>query len=287
MKKRTKETVISVLLVVAVMVSLRAGVASAEIRIGTPAIHSAAELQAMYGPLLEYLARETGEKVRLVVPKDFEAFKHAVKTGQIDVGFANPLIYVQIKNNVDIEPLALSSEEKSGTRFRGILIARKDSAIAKPQDLKGKRISFIDKDSAAGYVFQMLLLSRAGLDVDKDITVLPFAKKHENVAMAVLNKTADAGGIREDELGKIKGKVDVSQLRIVGYTDYFPNWPFFAAPKLKKDTAEKLRTALLKLRPNDPQNEKVLDPAHLTGFIAVSDSNYDDLRKAAKTAGVL
>jgi phosphonate transport system substrate-binding protein len=222
-----------------------------------------------------------------VVPKDFEAFKQAVKSGQMDAGFANPLIYVQVKNNVDIEPLALSSEVKSGTRFRGILIARKDSAITKPQDLKGKKISFIDKDSAAGYVFQMLLLSRAGLDVDKDITVLPFAKKHENVAMAVLNKTADAGGIREEELEKMKDKVDVSQLRIVGFTDYFPNWPFFATPKLKKDTAEKLRTALLKLRPNDPQNEKVLGPAHLTGFIAVSDTNYDDLRKAAKTAGAL
>jgi phosphonate transport system substrate-binding protein len=287
MEKRTRSAVISVLLIVAAMVLSLTGAASAEIRIGTPPLHSVAELQVMYGPLLEYLARETGEKVRLVVPKDFEAFKHAVKAGQMDAGFANPLVYVQVKNNVDIEPLALSSDVEGGTRFRGILIARKDSAITKPQDLKGKKVSFLDKDSAAGYVFQMLLLSRAGLDVDKDITVLPFAKKHENVAIAVLNKTADAGGIREEELGKMKDKVDVSQLRIVGYTDYFPNWPFFAAPKLKKDTAEKLRAALLKLRPNDRQNEKVLGPARLTGFIAVSDKDYDDLRKAAKAAGVL
>ncbi len=73
MKKRTKETVISVLLVVAVMVSLRAGVASAEIRIrDAAAILSAAELQTMYAPLAEYLARETGEKVSIVVPKTFD-----------------------------------------------------------------------------------------------------------------------------------------------------------------------------------------------------------------------
>jgi phosphonate transport system substrate-binding protein len=286
-EKRIWRAAISVSLIIAAMVSIRVGIAFSEITIGTPPIHSAAELQAIYGPLLEYLARETGEKVRLVVPKDFEAFKQAVKAGQMDAGFANPLIYVQLKNKVDIEPLALSSETKSGTRFRGILIARKDSEITRPQDLRGKKISFIDQDSAAGYVFQMLLLSRAGLDINKDIIMLPFMKKHENVIMAVLNKTADAGCVREEEFEKMRNKVDFAQLRIVGYTDYFPNWPFFATPKLKKSTAEMLRTALLKLRPNDPQNEKVLGTAQLTGFIAVSDKDYDDLRKAAKAASVL
>jgi phosphonate transport system substrate-binding protein len=286
-EKRIRRMVISALLIVAAMMSLRAGVAFSEITIGTLPLHSTVELQAIYGPLLDYLARETGEKVRLVVPKDFDAFKRAVKAGQMDAGFANPLIYVQLKKKVDIEPLALSSEVKSGTRFRGILIARKDSAITRPQDLRGKKIGFIDQDSAAGYVFQMLLLSRAGLDVNKDINVLPFMKNHQNVIMAVLNKTADAGGIREEEFEKMKDKVDVSQLRIIGYTDYFPNWPFFATPKLKKGMAEILRSALLKLRPNDPQNEKMLGQAQLTGFIAVSDKDYDNLRSAAKTAGAL
>jgi len=37
----------------------------------------------------------------------------------------------------------------------------------------------VEEDSAAGYIFQMLLLSKAGMDVNKDFTRLPFAKKHE------------------------------------------------------------------------------------------------------------
>ncbi len=287
MNMRIMKVVMAAVLIVVAVVSFQSGVASAEIKFGTLPRLSAAELNAMYSPLAEYLARETGEKLSLVIPKDFEAFKHAVKAGQMDIGFANSLIYVQLKNDVNLEPLALSSEVKSGTRFRGIIIVRKDSGITKVQDLKGKKLCFMDKDSAAGYIFQMLLLSKAGLDVNKDFTILPFAKKHENVTMAVLNKTADAGGIREDELDKIKDKVDISQLRIVGYTDYFPNWPFFATPKLNKDTAAKIQAALLKLKPNDPQNEKILGPARLTGFIPVSDKDYDDLRKAAKIAGAM
>jgi ABC-type phosphate/phosphonate transport system substrate-binding protein len=76
----------------------------------------------------------------------------------------------------------------------------------------------------------------------------------------------------------------VSRIRVVGYTDYFPNWPFFASSKLNPETTAKIKAALLKLKPNDPKNEAILGPARLTGFIPVSDKEYDGLRKAAKIA---
>lgn len=261
--------------------------AEAEVRFGILPRLSAIELHNMFRPLAEYLSRETGQKVTIVIPKDFEAFKGAVKEGQFDIGFANSLVYVQLKKGAGLDPLALSSEAKSGTRFRGIIIARKDSGITRLQDLKGKKISFVDKDSAAGYIFQMLLLSKAGLDVHKDFTTLPFAKKHDNVTMAVFNGAADAGGIREDDLNKMKDKVDLGQLRVIGYTDYFPNWPVFATTKLDKTTATKIKAALLKLRPNDAANEKIMVPAGLNGFASVADRDYDELRKAARVAGAL
>jgi phosphonate transport system substrate-binding protein len=81
--------------------------------------------------------------------------------------------------------------------------------------------------------------------------------------------------------------VDLSQLRIVGYTDYFPNWPVFASPNLNKATGEKIKAALLKLKPNAPQSGKVLGAARLTGFAPVNDKDYDELRKAARLAGAL
>jgi len=269
------------------VICLLAGVASAEIKFGILPRLSATELYGMFNPLAEYLSKETGEKVSLVIPKDFDAFKAAVKARQMDIGFANSLIYVQLRKEANVDLLALSAEAKAGTKFRGIIIARKDSGIEKLQDLKGKRLVFVEKDSAAGYIFQMLLLSKAGLDVHKDFTTLPFAKKHDNVSMAVFNKAADAGGIREDDFDKMKDKVDLSQLKIVGYTDYFPNWPVFGASKLNKGTAEKIKAALLKLKPNDAESEKVLGPAKLAGFAPVTDKDYDLLRQAAKLVGAL
>ena len=287
MTKGFKRTMMAVAFAFSIVGAFNPGSAAAEIKFGTVPRLSAAELQVMFNPLVDYLTAEIGEKVTLVVPKTFDGVMEAVKAGQMDIGFVNPLIYIQIKDKINIEPLALSSEVKSGTRLRGIIIVRKDGGFTKLQDLKGKKFSFVEEDSPAGHIFQKLLLSRAGFDVKKDIIMLPYAKTHDNVTLAVFNKTADAGGVREEQLDKMKGTLDVSQLKIIGFTDYFPNWPFFATPKLKPEMASKIRAALLKLKPNDPQNDKILGPARLTGFIPVTDKEYDDLRAAARIVGAL
>jgi phosphonate transport system substrate-binding protein len=261
--------------------------AQAEVRLGILPRLSPVELYEMFNPLALYLSKETGEKVSLVIPRDFDAFKAAARAGQIDIGFANPLIYVQLKKELLLDPLALASEAKAGSRFRGIIIARKDSTIHSIRDLKGKRLLFVEKNSAGGYIFQLMALSSAGLDVKKDFTTLPFAKKHDVVVKAVFNGAADAGGLREDDLEKQKESLDLSQLRIVAYTDYYPNWPLFAAPTLRKEFSEKLRTALLKLKPGSTLARQILGPSQLTGFVPVSDRDYDGLRQAAIAAGAL
>ena len=287
MNKIVKSLVVLSLTLVIAAAGLAPATATAEIRLGVLPRLGAAELTAMFTPLANYLSAETGEKVTIVIPKDFTAFKAAVKAGQMDIGFANPLIYVQVRKGTHIEPLALASESKAGSKFRGIIVARKDSGIDKVQDLKGKKLVFVEKDSAAGYIFQMLQLSKAGLDVEKDFTTLPFAMKHDKVVQAVFNKAADAGGIREDDLDKMKDKVDLSQIKIVGYSDYFPNWPLFAEPKLDKAVEAKIKSALLKLSVGGPQSEKVLGPAKLAGFVNVTDKDYDMLRMAASLVGAM
>jgi phosphonate transport system substrate-binding protein len=282
-----KRLVFGVFCAVFLVAGVMADSAFAELKLGLLPRLSATEMTAMFTPLANYLSKATGEKVSLVIPKDFDAFKALVVSGQVDMGFANPLVYVQLKkDNASLDTLGLASE-KAGTKFRGIIIARKDSGIEKLMDLKGRKLIFVEEDSAAGHIFQMLTLSKAGLDVKKDFTKLPFAKKHTNVALAVFNKAADAGGIREDDLDKMKDVVDLAQIRTIAYTDYYPNWPLFSTKKMNAAAAEKVKAALLKLRPNSPEADQVAGPAKITGFTPVADKDYDLLRQAAKVAGAL
>jgi len=259
------------------------GVARAqEIRMGVLPRLSATELTTMFGPLADYLSRETGRKVTLVLAKDFAAFEKQVRDGELDLAFANSLVYVQLKRDVDLQPLALAAEKKGGSKFRGIFVVRKDSGMQDLKDLKGKRLIFVEKDSLAGYFAQALFLKKHGLDPKTDVVTLPFAKKHDNVTMAVFNKAADAGGIREDDLEKMKGKVDLSQLKILAYTEYFPNWPLAASPRLPAATRDAVKAALLKLHATD----RALEAAQLTAFAPVTDKDYDPVREAARALGM-
>jgi phosphonate transport system substrate-binding protein len=188
---------------------------------------------------------------------------------------------VQLKRKVDLAPLCIGAEKKGGTRFRGVIVVRKDRGITDVADLKGKRLIFVEEDSLGGYIAQALLLKKQGLEAGRDFVRLPFAKKHDNVTMAVFNKAADAGGIREDDLEKMQDKVDLSELKVLAYSDYFPNWPLFATSRLKPAARDSVRGALVKLRAGDP----VLDAAKLTAFAPVSDKDYDGLREAARLIG--
>ena len=254
---------------------------AAELKLGVLPRLSATELTAMFKPLADYLGRETGQKVTLVLAKDFDAFEKQVRNGEVDLAFSNPLVYVQLRKAKDVTPLAVALEKKGGARFRGIFVVRKDSGLDDVKALKGKRLIFVEEDSLGGYITQALMLRKQGLDVNKDFVKLPFAKKHDNVTMAVFNKAADAGGIREDDLEKLAGKIDLSQLKILAFTDYFPNWPLFASGAVPPATRDALRAALLRLKGGDA----VLDAAKLTGFGAIADKDYDGLREAAKTVG--
>ncbi len=284
MRHLASQSLVVVLMVLIAVVGMT-GNAAAEIKFGILPRLSTEVLYGMFKPLAEYLTKETGEKVSIVIPKDFSAFKEAVASGQVDFGFANPLIYVQMKKNTNIQPMALSVEAKGGKKFRGIIIARSDSGIRTVQDLKGKKLIAVEKDSPAGYIFQKLQLSKAGVDISKDAVMLPFAMKHDKVTQAVFSKEADAGFIREDDLEKMKNKVDLSQIKIIAYTEYMPNWPIFATPKIDKAVAAKIKAALLRLDPDNAQSGRVLMAASLKGFTPVADNEYDLLRKAAKSAG--
>ncbi len=242
-----------------------------------------AEIFNMFTPLANYLSKETGEKVTLIIPRDFDNFKDMVKAGQVDIGFSNSLVYIDLKKNVNIDPLAVAVEKKGGTKFRGIVIVRKNSGIDSIEKLKGKKIVFVDKGSVV-YLTGMSLLKKSGYKSDKDFIMLPFAKTVSNVAMTVYNKTADAGVIREDDFEKMKDKVNLAEIAIVGYTDYAPNWPLFSMPNLGKDKAAKIRAALLKLKPNEDEARSVLSKADLNGFAGVTDKDYDPLRQAAAAA---
>ena len=257
------------------------GMAS-EVKFGLLPRHPEKELISMFTPLAKYLEKETGQKVTLIIPKDFDAYTKQAIDGHFDIGFTNPFIYVKVKiETPQVEPLSIAAEPGVGTKLRGVFIVLKESPIKSIKEIKGKKVSFVDPGSAAGYIAQMLVLQKAG--IQKSEVTISFAGKPPKVGEAVRDAKADVGGMPESIFKRLPFEY---MLKVVGTTDYLPNWALHTTKKTDPGSALKIKEALLKLKPKTAQADRVLQDAGLEGFVATADKDFDLMREAAKAAGV-
>lgn len=266
-----------------ILFALPATGVAAEIKLGLLPRLPEKELLEMFSPLARHIEKETATKVTVVIPKDFDTYTKQAIAGEFDIGFTNPLIYVQIKKAVpQAEPLALASEPGVGTKLKGVFIVVNESPIKSIKDLKGKKVSFVDTGSAAGYVAQMLELKKAG--IKKEDISITFAGKPPKVGEAVRDGKADAGGMPESVFKRLPFEF---MLRVVGRTVDLPNWPVHTTKKTDTAVAARVRDALLKLKPGTAEGDRVLTKASLEGFVPTADKDFDPMREAAEAARVL
>lgn len=240
------------------------------------------ELLVMFTPLAQYLEKETGKKVAMVIPRDFDTFTKQAIAGEFQLGFANPNIYIVIKKETpEAEHLGLASEPGVGTKLQGVFFVVKESPIKKIQELKGKKVCFVDPGSAAGYIAQMLELHKAG--VAKEEIQIVFAGKPPKVGEMVRDGAADAGAMPASVYARLPFEL---MLRTIGKTVDLPNWPFFSTKTADKALTAQVKAALVKLGPKTAEADRVLSLANLEGFVPTSDADFDVMREAAKAAGV-
>jgi phosphate/phosphite/phosphonate ABC transporter binding protein len=239
-------------------------------------LYSPITLNNMFDPLVRYLSQSTGRTFRLLIPRDFEHFVHIVRSGQADFAYQNPYVYLLLASKIDFDPLALTiSPEPDRPRdsFRGVIIVRKDSPIQDIQGLLGKKVMIVSHKSAGGYWFQKLYLRKKGINIDKQARILE-GKRHEEVVLAVYRNEVQAGFVREAALEVVQEIVDLDEIEVLAYTDYYPNWPLAVTGQVKKKLTDKVKKVLISL-----DNPNLLQDARIMGFTRSSQADWQALEE--------
>ncbi len=232
------------------------------------------KLTAMITPLAAYLSEKTGQRIVPVLTDNFARYEAQLLNQSIRIGYQNPLVYVNVSRVHEV--LVTAVKGKGGDRFRGIVIARPDSGISAPADLKHKKIMIVGKTSAGGYLSQKIALARAGLDVDRDCELSVAAdNRQENVIISVAIGDVDAGFIRESALHKADRYIVPGSVGVVYEAAWLPNWAFSVDRSLPAGLKKRIKAALLQL----DSSSTVLRAMGLTGFKEAEDSDYDIMRK--------
>lgn len=235
-----------------------------------------------FKPLAAHLSQVLGEKVTLVVPKDFKAFWAGVKAGRFDLVHYNQYHYLKSHKELGYRVI-VANEERGKRTIAGALSVRKDSGIESVADLKGKTILFGGGRMAMGsYIAPTAVLKRAGLVEGRDYTAR-FAKNPPAAVIAVYNKAADAAGSGNVvlQLGVVKSRIDVGQMKVLAESEPFTHLCWAVAPSVPEAKAKKIQQAMVSLKQTAPA---VLKAAKVTDFYAVTDKDFDKVREIVRFA---
>ena len=260
------------------------------VRIGILSIDSAVSVNERYRPLLDYLEQTLGRPFELVTVSQDSQFTE-VEAGNLDFTTNNPLAAVQIRRLYDTEFLVTHSRPKIGTLFSALIVVKQNSDIKSIEDLQGKKVACVDfETAAAGCVFQIYHLQQKGINPFQDFSNFIENKSQDNIVLAVLNSTIDAGFIRTGQLEKMveKGLINnVDELRIIDRandnfpyahtTSLYPEWPIAALKNTDPQLVQDVKKALL----NMPVRHPALSAAKIESFAPVE--NYEQLDRLIET----
>lgn len=234
----------------------------------------AAQLIESFTPLANYLAARIGRPVVVKIAKDYE--QHIDLTGRdaLDIAYLGPVSYVQMKERYGAKRLLARQRIGDSPTFHGKIFVRADSPIKTLADLRDKRIALGDPNSTMGNIVPRAMLLQAGLSADQ-LTHAGSIKDHVNVVLGVLAGDYDAGAVKED----VFFAQEKRGLRAIATSPPISDHLFVASNKLDVKTVAAARAALLALAELS-DNAKIMQPiaSGMTGFVPVSDPDYDSLR---------
>jgi phosphonate transport system substrate-binding protein len=236
--------------------------------------------------VVDYLSHVTGMTFRQVFPDTFDEHMHMVGRGLIDITFSNPFIYVKIADRYGARAFARIVEAKGKENFRGEIICRADNTQIKTlEDIKGKRLIAVDPTSAGGYLYPWGWILEHDIRKE-DLAEIAFAPgpggKQEKVVMAVLSGKYDVGTIREGTLDIMANKIDRKQIRVLAYSRWYPGWVYAARRGLDPGIVNKIRTALLALNMDNPEQAAILKKAGFIAIIPAKDEDFNSVRRLAE-----
>jgi phosphonate transport system substrate-binding protein len=205
-------------------------------------------------PLEDYIAKQTGYKVQFYPTSDYTALIAAAVAGKVDVAAFSGLTYVQATNKgakLTVASAVIASKGLTDPGYFSEAMVPAGSSITSVADFKGKTVCFVDPNSTSGFLFPMLALKKAGLNVTAsgtDASGAPsfsdfkatFAGSHDKSVQAVEAKQCEAGFAEDSE---VDPGVSANKLKLID-KQYVPGGPLVYASALPQSVQDKLKTTL-------------------------------------------
>ena len=230
-----------------------------------------------YEPLADYLGRKAGVRIGLKVLPRYGNLIDNFESAGLDGAFFGSFSYSLAHARLGVQVIARPERPDGVSTYQGMIIVRKDSGIRAAKDMKGKRLAFVARATAAGYLFPLAFMRKGGVgDVEAFFKEVYFAGTHEDVVRDVLNGKADVGACKNTVFGRLAAADPrvAKELVILDRSLAFPENALALRRGVEAPLKEKLKNVLLTMH-EDPEGRNVLENFGARRFVETTDADYD------------
>jgi phosphate/phosphite/phosphonate ABC transporter binding protein len=231
--------------------------------------------------LAEYLTNKTGIPIEFTMLKKYPDAIKDFKEKKVDMGFLSGLIYITVKKDINIIPLVTSLNEGEAS-YVSFLVVRSDSGIKTLKDLKGKKFSFINKESTSGYLIPRVMFAEDGVKKPSEyFSKIEFSPDHLSSMIAVYNGYVDGGIVSKSVFTSKEAEKYIKDLHVVMKTEKIPQGCIVVRGDLEPDYVKKLKEALLEVGKTSDTIE-IKRKLRIDGYVEAKDSDYKRIREIVK-----
>jgi phosphonate transport system substrate-binding protein len=249
--------------------------------------------EASYQPVADYIAKETGLKVKFLPTTSYDSLIAAAVAGKVDAFTAGALEYEQVKaKGGDYTPVSLQlTPGSTQPGYYSEAWVPKNSSITDVSQFKGKKICFVSPSSTSGFLFPLNMLSEAGLSVKEtgqdasgnptfaDFTAI-FAGSHPKSLQTIAAGQCDVGFA--DDIDTADYQSNLKSIK----KEFVPGVPWEVSNTLPSDVKAKLTKALQTANPATMKAAGINLTAEYTkvnsGVVSFQQKYYDTIDSLCK-----
>ncbi|MFK4785038.1 phosphate/phosphite/phosphonate ABC transporter substrate-binding protein [Fusobacterium sp. MFO224] len=238
-------------------------------------------------PLSKILTEAIGKEVEVFTATNYVGVVEAMGSSKVDFGIIPPFAYV-LANKESGAQVILKALNKHGESFyRSEFVVKKNSNINSLDDIKGKRVAFVDPSSSSGYLYPGAYLKKNGIDIEKDIQVV-YSGGHDKSIQLLLNNDVDLIAVFEGARSKYKKEFKnvLEDTKVFAYSEKIPYISVTVRGDMDEKTKEQIKDGLLKGLNSKEAKEITARLFSIHGFEEATDSDFDSIRTTAKLMNI-
>lgn len=236
-----------------------------------PPVEDIGRMYEQFLPLKTYLERRLARTISLKIARTYQEAVESIGNGQAHLAYFDPSAYCEAKHRYGSTPLAKAIVGGSPV-YRSVIVARKDSAITKIVEGRGKRLALGNARSSSSYLIPAVMFKEVGIGLG-DFSAVDYLEQEDRVALSVLTRRHDLGGLSE----RVARKYLSDGLKIIKTSEAIPQYTLCACACLSSALRGKIRKALLSVGA-DSAAGLVSDLNGIEGFAAAQDRDFDVVR---------